>query len=166
MLRWRALGVCLFLIMLGYGLGNPDPDRAQATTTVTINPAPTTCVQSIMKFYDPNMTAPMTIAIFKYLAAAQQCQTTMMNSAFCFPNTMLAAGMTLQATAAGASGHLGMNPSCAWNCTGACGNAVSITGSQDGLPVELLDFKVTAVPKTPSPLKELSENDSLTAPRS
>ena len=41
-----------------------------------------------------------------------------------------------------------------------------VTSASDGLPVELLDFKVTAVPKTPRPPQELSKTDSLASPRS
>ena len=165
MRRLKALSVPIFLVLLVCGVWHPGPVRAQ-TSTVTINPAPTACLNSIVKYYVPNMTTPMTIAIFKRLSVTMQvCNTTMMNSAFCNPG-VAAATNTLAASVFTMFGQIGMNPSCAWNCTGACGNTISTTGSQDGLPVELLDFKVTVVPQTLNPPKALSKHKSPVSPHS
>lgn len=99
--------------------------------------------------------------VSKTLSAMYQCTLTMsMNVMNCAPGTMgdntsiLTGSVTLPLPA--------MSPTCAWNCVG-CGT-VTIDGS-DGLPVELLDFKVTALPKTPSPPEGLSKTDALVSRR-
>ena len=85
----------------------------------------------------------MTILVEKYLTMKANCASipTQMNAVDCNPGTMvhytdLLSGEAMTAT---------VSPNCAWNCD--CGT-VTIDGS-DGLPVELLDFKVSALSLPP-----------------
>lgn len=90
----------------------------------------------------PGTPGSMYNMVYKTLNAAYLCSRVMsMNVSLCAP------GIQLPRTMLAASAPSGtMSPSCSFNCTG-CGT-ITITGS-DGLPVELLDFKVSALEAAP-----------------
>ena len=89
------------------------------------------------------------ISVYRVLATMVVCRSTMnMNVNGCFPTTVPQSTVFLVASAPAAA----MSASCAWTCAcpGSPNQAFSTT-NDDGLPVELLDFKVSALEIDPGP---------------
>ena len=101
------------------------------------------------------------MTIIKFVGMLYGCSNTVMNASVCSPSigpTIMFSAIAMAAT---------VNPSCAWNCPVCPGVAPHVTiNSSDGLPVELLDFKVTAVPKTLGPLAATGQTAPTPSPRS
>lgn len=133
----RSLFSAVMVVAAVCCLGGPR--SVEPATTMVYTPA-FGCVGMTHKIFSPSQANPTVyVKIYKVLTAVQTCSTVMMNSAFCNPGVPAPTG-TLAAQAFGA--QITMMPSCAWNCTGACGATVSTTGPGDGLPVELMEFSI------------------------
>ena len=104
------------------------------------------------------------IYVYKTVTPATMCTLTMaMNVIACDPGpTIGAMGVDGEVTASAFTAAV--NVSCGWICA-PCGQVV-INGANDGLPVELLDFKVTAVPKALRPGRVKGETGPPPSPRS
>jgi hypothetical protein len=116
----------------------PAPATSQSISTIMS--APTPCVMSIYKMWNPNRTTPFFVQIKKILEATCICVPGPGRSAACLP-----AFGTARTLTAGIFGFLDpVSPSCSWSCVGCYGDHwMNITiDANDGLPVELMDFSI------------------------
>ena len=134
----------VLLILAASGLVNTQAVRSQETVTIMepTTSIPTVCINTIVRYFDPNMTSPTAqVAITKYLDASRICTWQMSNNAdLCNPGMLVGATNTDRLIASAFGANISMMPSCQWNCAG-CG-AITTDGSTDGLPVELMEFSV------------------------
>ena len=128
----------LSVLALAGVLIRPLSANAQCMTVITNGPATATQGTEMYRF------------IGKSITNGTMCTLTGYNNVRgCNPgmNPPTMTGSTNAGSYVSASALLTqMNPFCAWNCN--CGQVV-INGASDGLPVELLDFKVSALEVPP-----------------
>ncbi len=136
----KLLSRPFLLILAACGLGNPQAVSAQETNTYTTG-IPTPCVNTIVRYFNPNMAAPAQVAITKYLDTTRTCTWQMSNNAdLCNPGSLAGATSTSRLIASAFGANITLMPSCQWNCAG-CGT-INTNGATDGLPVELMDFYI------------------------
>ncbi|MEM7582828.1 MAG: hypothetical protein AAF560_05565 [Acidobacteriota bacterium] len=83
-----------------------------------------------------NNTFGATMVVYKYLSSSGVCSLQMsMNVLGCAPTAAPDTTTLLVASATAA------NPSCSWNCN-CGGDGTIVIDSNDGLPVELMDFSI------------------------
>ncbi len=134
MVKKRSLvGFVLVMLVIGSLV---SPGALQSQSMYTIPNTTNACLAATYKLFSPNMTAPATVVIAKFLTMARTCNTVTMNNAFCNPG---APALTLTLYAGAMGTQVTMSPSCQWACTGGCPN-VTTDGGVDGLPVELMGF--------------------------
>ena len=120
--RSAWLWLVAFVMLIGL-IGQPPATEAQCAVTYT------------------NQTSfPPTMIVTKQLSGMAVCSLVGQNALSCFPGTGVP--MSTSFLLASANPSATMSPFCSWTCSCGTGGFSVISDSSDGLPIELLDFRV------------------------